>query len=106
MGSVSLTESRMTVHIQTVLLLLSCMTWCEGRLTSCTTTCCMSCQLRENCEGYRLSTPGSLHCPCLHSLTGPELRRLSHLTGGRCAPPAPRGSRPGRSILSYVIAPC
>ena len=54
----------------------------EGTITGpggCTTTCCMSCELGDNCEiCYKLNPP-SLSCPCLHSLNKAELKRLTQL---------------------------
>merc|ERR1712241_47497 len=98
MGSVGQTESEMRLSRLSVLLLLSSCWMCEGRVRSpgpggCTTTCCMSCELGDNCEiCYKLNPPGSLYCPCLDSLTGPQLSRFSpasgrgDLSGGDCVP--------------------
>ena len=68
------------------LLLLMSVLVCEGLITGpggCTTTCCMTCQLGDNCEiCYKLNPP-SLNCPCLHSLNKAELKRLIQLRGAR-----------------------
>merc|ERR1719245_2470670 len=46
----------------------------------CTSTCCMTCQLGDNCEiCYKLNPPGSPNCPCIDSLDLQELRRLLEL---------------------------
>merc|ERR1719219_2038449 len=46
----------------------------------CTSTCCMTCHLGDNCEiCYKLNPPGSPNCPCIDSLDLQELRRLLEL---------------------------
>ena len=77
--------ARLTVQMASLLLVMSVLV-CDGLITGpggCTTTCCMTCQLGDNCEiCYKLNPP-SLNCPCLHSLNKAELKRLIQLRGAR-----------------------
>ena len=46
----------------------------------CTSTCCMTCHLGDNCQiCYKLNPPGSPNCPCIDTLDLSELRRLLEL---------------------------
>merc|ERR1712119_227520 len=58
----------------------------QGTITGpggCTTTCCMSCHLGDNCQiCYKLNPPSTI-CPCLHSLNKAELKRLIQLRDTR-----------------------
>merc|ERR1712066_1073701 len=104
MGKEASSAMEVTTLLVTLLLVVSVLE-SEGSITGaagpqgCTTTCCMTCQLGDNCDiCYKLNPPDSLHCPCLDSLTLPELRRLVQLPlslhqlrgeggeGGDCVP--------------------
>merc|ERR1711971_1356972 len=77
----------LTVQSQSLLMVLvMSVLMCEGTITGpggCTTTCCMSCHLGDNCQiCYKLSPP-STNCPCLGSLNKDQLKRLIQLRDAR-----------------------
>ena len=81
------TMDLLTVQSQTMLMVLvMSVLVCEGTITGpagCTTTCCMSCHLGDNCQiCYKLNPP-SINCPCLDSLNKDQLKRLIQLRDAR-----------------------
>merc|ERR1712183_747579 len=81
------TMGLLTVQSQTMLMVLvMSVLVCEGTITGpagCTTTCCMSCHLGDNCQiCYKLNPP-SINCPCLDSLNKDQLKRLIQLRDAR-----------------------
>ena len=85
----SVWDRKSTMAIQRETLLVVVMVFvlvCEGTITGpggCTTTCCMTCHLGDNCAiCYKLNPP-SINCPCLDTLNKAELKRLIQLRDAR-----------------------